>query len=65
MAHMTQKEIEAIVTEILIDKLNISDTEFILDSTSKDMGADSLDEVEMVIEIEKIFSIKYKIETTI
>lgn len=54
---MIRKEIEAIVTEMLIDKLNISESEVNLDSSMKDMGADSLDEIEMVIEIEKKFSI--------
>lgn len=54
---MTRNEIEVIVTEMLMDKLNISETEVNLGSTMKDMGAESLDEIEMVIEIEKNFKI--------
>jgi acyl carrier protein len=54
---MTRQKIESIVTEILMDKLKISETKINLDSTMKDLGADSLDEIEIVIEIEQKFSI--------
>ncbi len=54
---MTRQEIETIVTEILIDKLNISASKINLDSTLKDLGADSLQEVDIIIELENIFSI--------
>ena len=56
---MTRQEIESIVTEILKDKLNISETKINLDSTLKELGADSLDEVEIVIEIEQTFTVSF------
>ena len=52
---MNLQEIEAIVTEILKDKLGISKTEISLESTMKDLGANSLEQVEIVLELEKKF----------
>lgn len=49
---MKQQEIETILTEILMDKLAISKTEISSKSTMKDLGADTLDEIEIIIELE-------------
>lgn len=54
---MNLQEIETVVSEILIDKLGISNNDISQVSTMKDLGADSLDEVEIIIEIEKKFGI--------
>lgn len=54
---MNQQEIETKVVEIIIDKLEISKTEINLDSTLKEIGADSFDKVEIFLEIEKKFRI--------
>ncbi|MHB9142356.1 MAG: acyl carrier protein [Paludibacter sp.] len=54
---MNQQEIETIVTEILVEELAITENEITLDSTFKDLGADSLDEMEIMIHIEKEFHI--------
>jgi len=54
---MNLQEIETIVSELLIEKLVISETEISFKSAIKDLGADSLDEVEIIIEIEKKFGI--------
>ena len=50
---MKQQEIEIILTEILIDKLAISKTEISSESTMKELGADTLDEIEIIIELEQ------------
>ena len=50
---MKQQEIETILTEILLDKLGISETDTSAESTMKDLGADTLDEIEIVLELEK------------
>jgi len=52
---MNQQEIETIITEILIEELAITRNVITLDSTFKDLGADSLDEMEIMIHIEKKF----------
>ncbi len=54
---MSRKEIETILTEILMDKLEIPETKISLESTMKDLGADSLQEVEIILEIEQKFTI--------
>lgn len=54
---MNQQEILPKVTEILVEELAISGNEITLDSTFKNLGADSLDEVEIIIHIEKKFHI--------
>lgn len=54
---MNHQEICTIVTEILMEKLGISETKISSESTMKDIGADSLDEVEIILEIEHKFGI--------
>ena len=50
---MNRQEIEEIVIEIIAEELSIDTREINLDSTFKDLGADSLDEMEIMIHIEK------------
>ena len=53
------KEIEKRIKSILIDKLGIDEAEVKLESEfSNDLGADSLDTVEIIMEIEKEFEIQ-------
>jgi len=54
---MDKQEIEKIVTEIVVTKLGISKTEVNPEFTLKDLGADSLDEVEIILDLEKEFGI--------
>jgi len=54
---MNLQEIEKIVTDIVVDKLGVSNAQITIDSTFKDLGADSLDQVEIIIELEKVFGI--------
>jgi len=56
---MNHQEIKKIVTKIVSRKLKISMDEIIPDSTLKDLGADSLDELEVIIELEEIFGITF------
>jgi len=46
-------KIKKIVTKIVSRKLKISMDEISPDSTLKDLGADSLDELEIIIELEQ------------
>ena len=50
---MNKQEIKIIVSEIIEKKLGISRTEIDSESTLKELGADSLDELEIIIEIER------------
>lgn len=53
------KSITETITEILVDKLGISSTEVTPDANFiKDLGIDSLDYAEIVMEFEQIFDIK-------
>lgn len=52
---MNQQAIETEVKKILVDKLKVSKTDIRLECTLKDLDADSLDKVEIIIEIEKKF----------
>ncbi len=54
---MKKQEIEAIVIGILAEELAIDTREINLDSTFIDLGADSLDEMEIMIRVEKKFHI--------
>jgi len=56
---MNQQEIETKVTEILMNKLGISETEISFESTLKDLGADTLDAFEIILELEKEFGITF------
>ncbi|MBQ8712993.1 MAG: acyl carrier protein [Prevotella sp.] len=53
-----KQEIEKKVNEILVDKLGVDHTEIKPDATLRDdLGADSLDIVELIMEFEKDFNI--------
>ncbi|HZX75096.1 MAG TPA: acyl carrier protein [Cyclobacteriaceae bacterium] len=53
------QDIQKKVTSILIDKLGISDSEITPDANFvKDLGIDSLDYAELVMEFEQTFDIK-------
>ncbi|MBQ4368134.1 MAG: acyl carrier protein [Muribaculaceae bacterium] len=52
-------EIAERVKSIIVDKLGVSDTEVTPEATfAQDLGADSLDTVELIMEFEKEFSIQ-------
>ena len=61
---MNQQEIETRVIEIITDKLGISKTEISSESTMKDIGADSLDELEIILELEQELKITLPDEIT-
>ena len=51
-------EIEAKVKEIIVDKLGVDEAELTPEATfTNDLGADSLDTVELIMELEKEFDI--------
>ena len=51
-------EIEAKVKAIIVDKLGVEESEVKLESSfTNDLGADSLDTVELIMEFEKVFGI--------
>ena len=51
-------EIEKRVREIIVDKLCVSESEIKLESSfQNDLGADSLDTVELIMEFEKVFGV--------
>lgn len=52
---MKREEIEEILKEIIIEILGCEDSEIKNDTRTADLGADSLDEMEMLIEMEKVF----------
>ncbi|MCB0640629.1 MAG: acyl carrier protein [Phaeodactylibacter sp.] len=53
-----KKEIQDKVTDIIVDKLGVSGNEVVLDASfTNDLGADSLDTVELIMEFEKAFKI--------
>ena len=55
---MTTAEIEAKVKEIIVDKLGVDESEVKSEASfANDLGADSLDTVELIMEFEKVFSI--------
>ena len=54
---MNQEEIEIKVTEILINKLGISTAEVSIESNLKDLGADSLEQIEIILALEQEFGI--------
>ena len=55
----TMSEIEERVKQIIVDKLGVSESEVTPEATfSQDLGADSLDTVELIMEFEKQFDIK-------
>lgn len=50
---MNKQEIKIVVSEIIEKKLGISRTEIDSESTLKELGADSLDELEIILDIER------------
>ena len=50
---MNKQKIKIIATEIVVNKLGISKTEIGSESTLKELGADSHDELEIIIELEQ------------
>ena len=53
------KDVSQKVTQILVDKLGIADTEVTQDANFvKDLGIDSLDYAELVMEFEQSFGIR-------
>lgn len=53
------ENIQGKITEILVDKLGIKETEVTPDANLiKDLGIDSLDYAEIVMEFEQVFNIK-------
>ena len=52
-------EIQEKVVKIIVDKLGVKESEVTLDATfTGDLGADSLDTVELVMEFEKAFGVQ-------
>ena len=56
---MTKEEIVKQVTDIIVDKLGTESASF-----TNDLGADSLDTVELLMEFERVFGIKIPDEET-
>ncbi len=55
---MSNSEIEAKVKEIIVDKLSVDESEVKNEASfANDLGADSLDTVELIMEFEKQFGI--------
>ena len=62
---MSQAEIEAKVKEIIVDKLGVDEAEVTPEASfTNDLGADSLDTVELLMEFERVFGIKIPDEET-
>lgn len=56
-------EIQEKVVKIIVDKLGVKESEVTLDATfTGDLGADSLDTVELVMEFEKAFGVQVEDE---
>ncbi|MBR6002772.1 MAG: acyl carrier protein [Bacteroidales bacterium] len=62
---MTNEEVVKKVKAIIVDKLGVEESE-VTESASftNDLGADSLDTVELLMEFEKVFQIKIPDEET-
>lgn len=62
---MTKQEIADKVIEIIVDKLNVDPSEVTeTASFTNDLGADSLDTVELIMEFEKVFNITIEDEVS-
>ena len=59
---MEQEEVKKKLIEIVVDKLECEAIEIKEDTRLSDLGADSLDEVELLMEVEKEFNIYIKDE---
>lgn len=56
---MTNDEIKFKVKAIIVDKLGVKEEEVVPEATfTGDLGADSLDNVELIMEFEKEFNVK-------
>jgi acyl carrier protein len=52
------QDIEKAVKEVIVDKLGVDESEVTLEANfTNDLGADSLDTVELIMELEKAFGI--------
>lgn len=52
------EDLEAKVKEVIVDKLGVDESEVTLEANfTNDLGADSLDTVELIMELEKAFDI--------
>ncbi|MFI3321703.1 MAG: acyl carrier protein [Rikenellaceae bacterium] len=52
-------EISSKVVEIIVEKLGVSESEVVAEANfTNDLGADSLDTVELIMEFEKVFDIQ-------
>ncbi|MBR4233655.1 MAG: acyl carrier protein [Bacteroidales bacterium] len=62
---MTHEEIVAKVKEIIVDKLGAEESEVTETANfTNDLGADSLDTVELLMEFEKVFDVRIPDEET-
>ncbi len=62
---MTEEEIVKQVKAIIVDKLGVEESEVTESANfTKDLGADSLDTVELLMEFERVFGIKIPDEET-
>ncbi len=62
---MTQEEIVKQVKAIIVDKLGVEESEVTETANfTNDLGADSLDTVELLMEFERVFGIKIPDEET-
>ena len=62
---MTEEEIVKQVKAIIVDKLGVEESEVTESANfSNDLGADSLDTVELLMEFERVFGIKIPDEET-
>lgn len=58
MAHVSKESVEATVTRIVVDTLGLDESQITKDShLVDDLGADSLDSVEIVLELEQEYNL--------
>lgn len=62
MIFMEREEVRKKLIEIVVDKLECEESEVTEGARLSDLGADSLDEIEMLMEVEKEFHIYIKDE---
>ncbi len=59
MSELTKSDIESKVKNIIVEKLGVDEGEVTLEASfTNDLGADSLDTVELIMEFEKEFDIQ-------